>query len=83
MLFLYNVLQWFVLICKPVAPLITTLQTSQMAMFTVVNCSAVFYLYFEEPRLPCSVIPLILYSNAAVRFLLTFWPLCLLRGMWQ
>lgn len=35
-------------------------------MFTVVNCSAVYYLYFEEPREPCSVIPLNLYSNAAV-----------------
>jgi hypothetical protein len=46
------------LICGRVAPV--------LQMFTVVNCSAVYYLYFEEPLRHCSVLPLNLYSNAAV-----------------
>ena len=58
--------KWFTRLCKPVAPFITTFQTTQMAMFTVVNCSAVYYLYFEEPRAPCSITPFNLYANAAV-----------------
>lgn len=33
--------KWFTMICKPVAPLVTTLQISQMVTFTIVNVFAV------------------------------------------
>lgn len=50
------------------ASVIDVVFAEALQMFTVVNCSAVYYLYFEEPLRPCSVLPLNLYSNAAVVF---------------
>jgi len=59
---------WFDRICKPVAPLITTIQISQMAVFTVVNVSAVYYLFFDTATYAeaCSVKLMNLHINALV-----------------
>ena len=59
---------WFDKICRPVAPFITTIQISQMAVFTVVNVSAVYYLFFDTATYgePCNVKVMNLYINALV-----------------
>jgi elongation of very long chain fatty acids protein 6 len=68
--FLSSVLNkyWFYRICRPIAPLITTIQISQMAVFTVVNVSAVYYLFFDEVKYAeaCSVKLMNLHINAMV-----------------
>lgn len=60
--------KWFYLICKPLAPFITTMQISQMAIFCVVNIHATYSRWFDGSDLPCSVTAFNIWTNAFLVF---------------